>query len=132
MLRLLRKKYLSFVASGMVILLSGLLSVSELPILHNLNADLNIWNVKSFIILEGEHHHEPNPESACFDFHTIKIIDIGECLGCQIVNNFNFQIIIFLIDFCENVKTSNYFVYSSLHLVPQYYNLSLLRAPPII
>lgn len=131
-MRLLREKYVRWIASGMAILLTGFLSISQMPFLHNIDAEFNVWNVKSFIILEGEHHHEPNPQSACFDYHIIKIKDAGECLGCQIVNNFRFLVTGIKIDFLENNKYTDYFIHKSLRVSSHYFNLPQLRAPPAV
>jgi len=85
-----RKKYFKVLSFLLSIFFFCFVSIIYFPFLHNLDDDINIWNVKTFIILEGEHHHDANPKSPGIEFHKIKLIDINDCLICQILNNVRF------------------------------------------
>lgn len=132
MITLIRKKYLPVFSPMLAVLLSGFLCISQFPFMHDLNADFNVWNVKSFIILEGEHHHEPNPQSACIDHHKITIVDVEVCLACYLVNSLRFPIINQPVDYYYNIDSPICFLNNSFQHISQYYNLSPLRAPPIV
>ena len=132
MITLIRKKYLPVFSPVLSVLLAGFLCISQFPFMHNLNADFNVWNVKSFIILEGEHNHEPNPQSALIDYHKITIVEVEECLACHLVNSLRFLIINRPVDYYYKIDSPICFLNSSFHNVSQYYNLPPLRAPPIV
>lgn len=125
------RKYISVISLIICLNFLCFISIIHFPFFHNLDADLNIWNVKSLIILVGEHHHEDNPKSACFDYHKTKIIDIGKCLICQILSNSRFIFLSQSLKFYYKINhLFNYFKYSIL-LPSNIYNLPLLRAPPL-
>lgn len=132
MITLIRKKYLPVFSPVMAVLLAGFLCISQFPFMHDLNADFNVWNVKSFVILEGEHHHEPNPQSACIDYHKVTIVEIGECLACHLVNSFRFLVINQPVDYYYKIDSSVCFSNNSFQHALHYYNLPPLRAPPIV
>ena len=58
------------------------------PQFHDLDSDFNFWNVSSRLILEGEHHHSPNPAESCIDYHTKKNITIEDCYVCSLLTNY--------------------------------------------
>jgi len=69
-----------------------LLSLSiQFPFFHNLKKDFNFYNVKNYIELEGEHHHENYPSTECIDNHKTIIISVGECDVCLLLANYNFK-----------------------------------------
>ena len=68
----------------------------------------------------------------CFDFHEIKIINIGECLICQIFNNLRFEFSVKTLNVLPKVVYSSNFFKSSYHIFSNVYNLPLLRAPPFL
>jgi len=70
-MKLIRKKFASGISLLVCILFFGVIVFSNFPYLHNLDADLNIWNVKNFIILEEKHYQEDNPKSPHFDFYKV-------------------------------------------------------------
>ena len=125
------KKYKSVTSVFLCIIFFYFINFSTFPYFHNLDADLNIWNVKTLIILEGEHHHEANPQSPLFDFHKTKIIDIGECLICQILSNSRFIFLSQSLNFYYKLNyLFNYFK-NSFIFPSNIYNISLSRAPPL-
>ena len=106
------------------------ISIVYFPFIHNLDSDFNPFNTKTLVILEGKHNHKDNPESPCFDFHRIKLINVGDCLICTIFGTFRFifsnQVSSF---FHEITYLFSCFEYFSPY-VSKSFNLPLLRAPP--
>ena len=130
MLKIIRK-YISSISLFISIFFFSFITANTFPLFHNLDADFNVTNVNSIVILEGEHHHEDNPKSACFDYHTIKIKEIGKCIVCQILNNIRFIFLTQSFNFYYKLYyLFNYF--RSLTFLPSnIYNVSLSRAPPL-
>ena len=125
------RKYISVISLIVSLNFFCFTGIISFPFFHNLDADLNIWNAENFIILEGKHHHEDNPKSACFDYHKIKIIDSGECLICHVFNNLRFIFLNQSLNFYYKINhLFNYFK-SSFIFFTKLYNLPLLRAPPL-
>ena len=131
LLCMIRRKYISVISLIICLNFLCFISIIYFPFLHNLDADLNIWNVKTLIILGGEHHHEDNPKSACFDYHTIKIIDIGECLICHVFKNSHFIFLSQSLNIYYKLNYSFNYFKNSILLPSNIYNLPLLRAPPL-
>ena len=130
-MKIIRKKYISGISLLLCIFFFVFITITDFPYFHNLDADFNVWNVKNSVILEGEHHHEANPQSPLFDFHKIKIIEIGECPICQIFFNLRFIFLSQPLNFYYKTNcSSNYFTYS-FFIPSNIYNISLSRAPPL-
>ncbi|MFC1562828.1 hypothetical protein ACFL4Z_02115, partial [candidate division KSB1 bacterium] len=131
-MEIIRKKYTSAISLLLCILFFGIITVSDLPYLHNLDADLNIGYEKNVIVLEGRHNHENNPKSACFDFHKIKIVKVGECLICNIFNNFSFVFSFLTTNFDYKPDSSSIYSKLSSPFLSNIFNISFPRAPPSI
>ena len=101
------------------------------PFVHNLDADLNIWNVKLVVVNDVKHNQEPHPDSACFDYHNFKLIKVGDCPVCQLGSNNN--VLLFSIDnsFFYDSFTQISNVYASYCISSHKYNIPQLRAPPL-
>lgn len=104
--------------------------IINFPFLHNMEADVNIWNIKTYVILEGKHHHEDNPKSPCFDFHKIKIKNIGECLICLIFSYLRFIASSKNSNFFNKISYPLIYLHSSLTYISNFFNIPLFRAPP--
>ena len=129
---MLMKKYKSILSLLLCLLFLGTVSVSNLPYLHNLDADLNIWNVKSFVILEGKHNQEDNSKSPHFDFYKIKIIKVGECFICDILCNCKSIFSLLNLSFCYKTNYLSIFAIYSILFSSNIYNISAPRAPPLL
>jgi len=130
-MKIIRKKYISGISLLLCIFFFIFITITDFPYFHNLDADFNIWNIKTSVILEGEHHHEANPQSPLFDFHKIKIIDIGECPICQIFGNLRFIFSDLALNFCYKINCSSKYPQYSFLLSSNIYNVPLSRAPPL-
>ena len=126
------RKYISSISLILSVVFSIFISIIYLPFFHNLDADLFFWNAKTLIILDGKHNHADDLKSPCFDFHEIKIINIGECLICQIFSNLRFEFSDKTSNFSLKIVYSSDFFKSSYHIFSNIYNIPLSRAPPIL
>ena len=129
----MRKRILGGKKASLLISLFFLYYVvlTSFPFVHNMKADLNFWNVKYYILLEGIHHHEDNLKSPCLDFHQTKLIEVGYCPVCNLCNNDRFLFVNY-----ENLSFYNKFIeyYSPLnfsYFISLKYNTPFLRAPPL-
>lgn len=105
--------------------------LASFPFVHNLKADLNVWNVKLVVILEGKHNREDNPQSACFDFYQIRLVEVGDCPVCQLGSNnkllsFSFVNNFFYDTFIKKSSFSDLYHFSTYE-----YDIPHLRAPPV-
>ncbi len=131
-MKLMRKKFTSGTSLLLCILFFGVIVSSDLPYLHNLDADFNIYNIKTLVILEGKHHHEDNPKSPLVDFHKIKINEIGVCPICDVIGNLNFIFSFLTSKFAYKLNSSLiYSIYSNL-FPSNDFNISAPRAPPLL
>jgi len=124
------KKHKSVISVLLCIIFFYFINSSTFPYFHNLDADLNIWNVKTLIILEGEHHHEDNPKSPLYDYHKIKLIEVGNCF-CQIFSNSRFIFLSQSLNFYYKLNYLFNCFKNSILLPSNIYNASLSRAPPL-
>ena len=105
--------------------------LASFPFVHNLDADFNIWNVKLVVILEGKHNHEDNPQSACFDFHQIRLVEVGDCPVCQFGNNSRYLFFSFINNLFYDAFVQKNSFSDSYHFSTYKYNIPHLRAPPV-
>lgn len=127
---MIRRKYISVISLIICLNFLCFISIIHFPFFHNLDADLNIWNVKSLIILGGEHHHEDNPKSPLYDYHKIKLIEVGNCF-CQIFSNSRFIFLSQSLNFYYKLNYLFNCFKNSILLPSNIYNLPSLRAPPL-
>ena len=130
-MKTIREKYLKIISPLLCFIIIFISSITYIPYFHNLEADLNIWNVDSLIILEGKHNHEDNPNSACFDFHQIRLVEVGDCPVCQFGNNSRYLFFSFINNFFYDAFVQKNSFSDSYHFSTYKYNIPHLRAPPV-
>ena len=131
-MKTIRKKYIRVISSLLCCIILSFTIVTSFPYFHNLDADLNIWNVNELIILEGKHNHKDNPDSPCIDFHKIKIINVGDCLICDVFGNLRFIFSSLSLVFYNGINYPLNFLKYTFLFQSNIYNLSSPRAPPVL
>jgi len=124
------KNYVLVISLFLCIAFVFFICIMNFPFVHNIDADFNIWNVKELIILEGEYHHEDNPKSPCFDFHKIRIKNVGECLICLMFSHLRFIASAQNSNFFYKISYPLIYLRSSLYYISNIFNIPLFRAPP--
>ena len=128
---IIRKKFVKIFSVLLCIAFINFVIIIYFPFLHNLDADINVWNFKYFVILKGEHHHEANPKLPGFEYHEIKLIDIENCPICNVLDNARLFISSQSVNFCYNFNFLLESLPKSLNIPSNIYDLPLLRAPPL-
>lgn len=126
------KNYVPAISLFLCLIFLSFVSIINFPFLHNIDADINIWNVKNYVILEGKHHHENDLQVPCIEFHHLVFKDVGICAICYFFGNFKSSL---------SFQTLNFFHYTiyflNFHKSLIFFSLILfyipvLRAPPQI
>lgn len=124
------KNYVPVISLFLCIVFVSFICIINFPFLHNMEADVNIWNVKTYVILEGKHHHENNLQVPCFEFHHIIFKNVGICAICYFFSNFKFtfspQILSFFHYITEFLNFHKSLIFFGLIL----FYIPILRAPP--